>query len=54
LETTPAEKTKRKSLDALKAETSMRMRFLGLDMKALVYFQAPIGVLGSGCWVMNQ
>jgi hypothetical protein len=30
---TPAEKIKRKSLDALKAEISMRMRFLGLIME---------------------
>ena len=35
LETTPAEKTNRKSLDALKAEISMRMRFLGLTIEAL-------------------
>ena len=34
LETTPAEKTNRKSLDALKAEISMRMRFLGLTIEA--------------------
>jgi hypothetical protein len=35
---TPAEKIKRKSLDALKAEVSMRMRFLGSAIVALVYF----------------
>jgi hypothetical protein len=38
LEMTPAEKIKRKSLEALKAEISMRMRFLGLDIVDLVYF----------------
>jgi hypothetical protein len=38
LEMTPAEKIKRKSLDTLKAETSMRRRFLGSTIVALVYF----------------
>ncbi len=47
LEITPAEKTNRKSLDAFKAEISMRMRFLGWDMEALVYFPALGSVFGS-------